>query len=56
MIDYLLLQRLGDPIPFGESVSFVCERGMAFEDDLYQESVEYMCQVGTLPQELQNTV
>ena len=29
---------------------------MAFEDDLYQESVEYMCQVDTLPPELQNVV
>ena len=34
----------GDPIPFGESVRFVCERGMKFEDDPELQYVEYQCQ------------
>ena len=37
--------RFGDPIPFGESVSFVCEKGMAFEEDYHQTSFEVTCQV-----------
>ena len=37
--------RFGDPIPFGESVSFVCEKGMAFEEDFHQTSFEVICQV-----------
>ena len=39
------LVRFGDPIPFGESVSFVCEKGMAFEEDYHQTSFEVTCQV-----------
>ena len=39
------LVRFGDPIPFGESVSFVCEKGMAFEEDYHQTSFDVTCQV-----------
>ena len=41
----ILKIRFGDPIPFGESVSFVCEKGMAFEEDYHQTSFEVTCQV-----------
>ena len=37
--------RNGKPIGFGQNVTFVCDRGMAFEDDFFRESVEYTCQV-----------
>ena len=40
--------RDGKPIGFGQSVAFVCERGMAFEDDFFRESVEFSCQVSTM--------
>ena len=26
-------------------MTFLCDRGMAFEDDFFRESVEYTCQV-----------
>ena len=35
------------PIPFGESVEFVCERGYQFEEDPSQENVFYTCQEKT---------
>ena len=38
----------GSPIPFGESVRFVCERGLMFEDDPAQEEQTYTCQDGTV--------
>ena len=34
----------GNPIEFGDTTKFVCERGMMFEDDPAQENVEYVCQ------------
>ena len=37
----------GDPIPFGETIHFICERGMAFEEDLLQESFQVTCEDGT---------
>jgi hypothetical protein len=39
----------GEPIPFGASVAFTCERGTAFEEDYDQESVQYACQDGSEP-------
>ena len=39
----------GLPIPFGDKVHFVCERGLKFEEDPAQESVFYDCQDGTAP-------
>ena len=29
-------------------MTFVCDRGMAFEDDFFRESVEYTCQVSEI--------
>ena len=43
-----IFARFGDPIPFGESVSFVCEKGMAFEEDYHQTSFEVTCQVSRI--------
>ena len=37
----------GDPIPFGEQIRFVCERGLYFEDDFHQTEVAYTCQDGS---------
>ena len=34
----------GEPIPFGGKARYVCHRGTQFEDDPYQESLEYECQ------------
>ena len=39
------------PIEFGDSVEFVCQRGFQFEDDPSQESVSYTCQ-GTTDEKL----
>ena len=36
-----------EPIEFGETVEFVCERGYQFEEDPSQESVSYTCQETT---------
>lgn len=36
----------GDPIPFGEDIMFVCERGYYFEEDYNQHGVNYTCQDG----------
>ena len=36
----------GEPIPFGDSIHFICERGMAFEDDYFQESFKVTCDDG----------
>ena len=36
----------GEPIPFGEQVRFVCERGHFFEEDPDQVDVKYTCQDG----------
>ena len=37
----------GDPIPFGDPIRFVCERGYFFEDDPTQLDVQYTCQDGS---------
>ena len=37
----------GDPIPFGEQVRFVCQRGYFFEEDPSQIDVTYTCQDGS---------
>ena len=37
----------GDPIPFGEQVRYVCERGYYFEEDPSQVDVKYTCQDGS---------
>ena len=37
----------GDPIPFGEQVRFVCQRGYFFEEDPAQIDVTYTCQDGS---------
>ena len=39
----------GAPIQFGDSVRFVCKRGMMFEEDPEIPFVEYTCQNGSLP-------
>ena len=36
----------GDPVPFGEDVMFVCERGYYFEDDYSLKGVNYTCEDG----------
>jgi hypothetical protein len=35
----------GDPVPFGGIATYVCARGMQFENDPDQENVTYTCQV-----------
>ena len=37
----------GEPIPFGDQIRYVCERGYQFEDDPSQIDVLYTCQDGT---------
>ena len=37
----------GDPIPFGQQIRFVCERGYYFEDDPAQVDLLYTCQDGS---------
>jgi hypothetical protein len=37
----------GDPVPFGGIATYVCARGMQFENDPFQENVTYTCQVET---------
>ncbi len=37
----------GEPIPFGDQIRFVCERGYQFEEDPSQVDVFYTCQDGT---------
>ena len=39
----------GDTIPFGEQITFVCERGHYFEDDYDQIELAYTCQDGSNP-------
>lgn len=39
----------GLPIPFGDRITYVCEKGYRFENDPYQENVKYECQNGTKP-------
>ena len=36
----------GDPIPFGQPVRFVCDRGYFFEEDPSQVDVKFTCQDG----------
>ena len=36
----------GTPIPFGQTVQFVCERGYHFQDDYHQTHVTFTCQDG----------
>ena len=36
----------GDPIPFGDQIRFVCDRGYFFEEDPAQVDVKYTCQDG----------
>jgi hypothetical protein len=43
----LTLARYGRPLQFGETVKFVCEKGMAFEKDFHLESVEFTCQASS---------
>lgn len=38
----------GQPIPFGEVVHLVCDRGLLFEEDSLQEEVTYTCQDGAV--------
>ena len=35
----------GAPVPFNGIATYVCARGMQFENDPYQENVTYTCQV-----------
>ena len=37
----------GEPIPFGEQIRYVCERGYQFEDDPSQIDVFFTCQDGS---------
>ena len=39
----------GDPIAFGDSVHYVCDRGFSFEEDPDLEEQIYTCQDGTAP-------
>ena len=45
----LVTDWFGDPIQFGDKVTFVCERGMKFEDEPEKKYEEYQCQNGSLP-------
>ena len=36
-----------EPIPFGEKIRYVCERGYYFEEDYSQIDVSYTCQDGS---------
>ena len=36
-----------EPIPFGEQIRYVCERGYYFEEDYSQIDVSYTCQDGS---------
>ena len=40
----------GDPIPFGDEISFVCRKGYKFEEDPSQVDVRYTCQDGSNPE------
>ena len=39
----------GEPIPFGDMIRYVCDRGYQFEEDPSQIDVKYTCQDGTNP-------
>ena len=39
----------GNPINFGDKITYVCEKGFQFEDDQNQVSINYQCQDGTKP-------
>ena len=38
----------GQPIQFGGTARYVCQRGTQFEEDPYQASVEYVCEDATV--------
>ena len=44
---FSLTDWFGYPIPFGEQVRFVCQRGYFFEEDPSQIDVTYTCQDGS---------
>ena len=39
----------GNPINFGDQITYVCDKGYHFEDDPYQVNIKYQCQDGTKP-------
>ena len=39
----------GEPINFGDKITYVCEKGYQFEDDQYQVSISCQCQDGLKP-------
>ena len=39
----------GEPLQFGNTIKYVCDRNMFFEDDKTLEFLEYTCQNGSHP-------
>ena len=47
--DLWATQWSGQPVQFGETVKYVCDRNMFFEDDQTLDFLEYTCQNGSQP-------